>query len=319
MQRNEEIEAFKTQINLTAYAASQGFLLDKRKSSRNSAIMRTDSGDKIIVAKFPNRHWVYFSVHDERDSGTIIDFVQNRRSGSLGEVRKELRPWLQGRGVDAADLKAYVPDLEPISRDLAAVRARYEAMEPLSTLPAYLLRRGIEPWILDGGLFDDRIRIDRHKNVIFPHWNLEGISGYETKNQNYTGFAPGGEKGLWGSRPQADDKRLVICETAIDALSYAMLFVVSGTRFVSTAGQLNPIQPELIARAMQKLPSGGEIIVAVDNDEGGDTLLEIIQGLFDDLKLPGSILKIHRPEGRGDDWNEVLRASKDENGPGPAL
>lgn len=36
----DELEAFKTNINLTEYAADQGYELDRRESSRNSVIMR---------------------------------------------------------------------------------------------------------------------------------------------------------------------------------------------------------------------------------------------------------------------------------------
>jgi Protein of unknown function (DUF3991) len=42
--------------------------------------------------------------------------------------------------------------------------------------------------------FFGRIRTDNHKNAIFPHWNQDGLCGYEIKNRNFTGFAPGGEK-----------------------------------------------------------------------------------------------------------------------------
>ena len=36
--------------------------------------------------------------------------------------------------------------------------------------------------------------------------------------------AAGAEKGLWFSRTRAEDRRLVLGESAIDALSYAALF-----------------------------------------------------------------------------------------------
>jgi hypothetical protein len=49
------------------------------------------------------------------------------------------------------------------------------------------------------------------------------------------GFAPGGEKGLWGNRISPDDNTLVIAETAIDALSYFALKHPLGARYISTA------------------------------------------------------------------------------------
>jgi len=51
-------------------------------------------GDKIIIKRNSNGHSVFFSVRDDGDNGTIIDFIQKRQRLSLGGVRKELRPWI---------------------------------------------------------------------------------------------------------------------------------------------------------------------------------------------------------------------------------
>ena len=74
---------------------------------------------------------------EDRDSGSIVDFVQNRQGGNLGDVRKELRPWLEGRssGLSRPAPDAFLPTLEPASKDLIQVRARYEAMKPIDALP----------------------------------------------------------------------------------------------------------------------------------------------------------------------------------------
>jgi hypothetical protein len=45
--------------------------------------------------------------------------------------------------------------------------------------------------------FAGHIRIDVRGNAVFPHIDRDGVCGYEIKNRNFTGFAPGGEKGLW--------------------------------------------------------------------------------------------------------------------------
>jgi len=44
-----ELDRFKTEINLSQFAASRGYQLDKRESSPNSAVMRHPEGDKIII------------------------------------------------------------------------------------------------------------------------------------------------------------------------------------------------------------------------------------------------------------------------------
>src|SRR5271169_3917641 len=141
---DDELQKFKTGVNLSEFAASRGYALDRRESSRNSAVMRRPDGDKIIIAKNEaSGDWIYFSVRDDRDNGTIIDFLQRRGGGSLGEVRKTLRAWL-GSPRPAMPVAAYVQTLFPISRDRAAVIAAWNSARVCLSLP-YLTSRGLGP------------------------------------------------------------------------------------------------------------------------------------------------------------------------------
>jgi hypothetical protein len=69
----------------------------------------------------------------------------------------------------------------------------------------------------------NNIKIDARRNALFPHYNSSGVSGYEIKNKDFTGFAKGGEKGIWYTSNIMRAKNVVICESAIDALSHAEL------------------------------------------------------------------------------------------------
>lgn len=125
--RQQEIDDFKQRINLTEYVAAQGYVLDRKESSRNSVTMRGPGGDKLIIGKDANSgHWIYFSVRNDADNGTIIDFVQNRLQGGLGAVRKALRPWVGSSPhlPRRPSPEGFVGDVEPISRDLAWIRAQ---------------------------------------------------------------------------------------------------------------------------------------------------------------------------------------------------
>ncbi len=93
--RGDELEDFKAKINLSQFAATYGYCLDRKSSSRNRAVMVHPAGDKLIVARGEDGHWVFFSVRDQADNGSIIDFVQKREGGTLGDVRNIL-PWLSG-------------------------------------------------------------------------------------------------------------------------------------------------------------------------------------------------------------------------------
>lgn len=314
--RSDEIEAFKA-INLLSFAASYGYVLDRKASSRNSAIMvgGTDKAarDKIVIAKASGGHYVYFCVHDPSDHGSIIDFVQRRSGGTLGDVRKCLRPWIGTSSSPPPTLASAprFPELQPLSRDIAGVRARYEAMRPLSGGRHDWLTgaRALPPALLADPLFATRIRVDGRGNAVFPHWNRGGICGYSLKNAGFTGFAKGGAKGLWCSTIRQDDSRLVIAESAIDALSYAALFGAGGTRFISMAGQVSPEQCALVASAMRKLPAPGEIILAFDHDKAGDALVTRFSALFRAASGDHAhVLRVAQPAAIGADWNDALCA-----------
>lgn len=309
--RGDELEHFKTEINLSELMASFGYELDRKSSSRNSAAMVHPDGDKLVIARGHDGHWVYFSVRDHSDNGTAIDFVQRRTGENLGHVRRRLRDWLRSPTVPVRPApESYAQALEPITRDLMLVRARYAGMAPLGAYNAFLVdERRIPMELLNQDRFDGLVRIDERKNVIFPHYNLDGLCGYEIKNAGFTGFAKGGVKGLWGSRRKDHDEKLVISETAIDALSYAVLAGHHRSRFLSTAGELNPDQPALLVSAIQKLPNGGSVVMALDNDEGGDQLARKITDAYAASGRIDLALVDDRPSIRGTDWNDVLRTS----------
>ena len=55
-------------------------------------------------------------------------------------------------------------------------------------------RRALPPALLALDRFAGRIRIDDKGNAVFPHFDAEGLSGYELKNVGFTGFASGGAR-----------------------------------------------------------------------------------------------------------------------------
>ena len=310
-ERREELRSFKREINLIEYAVSYGYEIDRKASSRGSAVLRHPDGDKVVIARDTAGCWIYFSVRDDQDNGTIIDFVQQRRSVSLGEVRRELRQWVPGcraAALPSSARRSAPPTLQPASpKDLEVVRARFETMRPVAGRHAYLeSERGIPADVLKHPRFAGCIRTDARGNAVFPHWNAEGLCGFELKNRGFIGFALGGVKGLWSSATWADDSALVITESAIDALSHFALRRPPFTRYASTAGALNHVQPDLIRQAVASLPPRSVVIIATDNDAGGDKLAAVIRELLAPLASQVRIIE-DRPIVPGADWNDLLR------------
>lgn len=294
----DELERFKREINLTEFAAAKGYRIDRRESSRGSVVMRlATNDDKIIIAR-RGEHWTYFSVRDPADNGTVVDFVQHRTRSNLGEIRKELRAWT-GAERPAVPIEDYVPTLSSPERDREAVRKLFDEARA-DTNSSYLNSRGIRPETLSSHRFRDTFRIDSRGNVLFPHFDREGLSGFESKNYQWTAFSAGGTKALWSSRTGSEDNRLVLTESAIDAISYYQLRPNDRTRYASTAGSWNDHQPDLIQSTIAGMPSESVVVLAFDADDGGDRLATAVE------KIAGKA-RCHRDRPPSKDWNDVLK------------
>lgn len=301
--RTDELEQFKSQINLAEYAAAQGYQLDRGESSRNSAVMRRESdGDKIIVATGERGFGIYFSVRDDNDNGTIVDFVQSRQGFNLGQVRKELRPWI---GAEPLPVPERIKKPEPSSSDRQqAIRAWSQMQpQPKGGHPR-LQERGISSEILEDPRFRQVIRQDQRGNAVFPHYDEAGLSGYELKNRDFTGFSRGGEKRLWITSNIEHAPRVVVTESAIDALSHAEITGDTEAAYISIGGQPSPEQWQaLTAKLTEAQERGASVVVGTDADEPGDRLAARIGELTSGAKRD-------EPE-EGKDWNQQLTDALD--------
>lgn len=300
-----ELDAFKRAIDLRAYAAAEGYELDRKASWTGSSVMRCQTrDDKIIVKRGSDGHYVFFSVK-QNCSGTIIDFAQGLKSMSLGALRKELRPWLSSPPVP-------VPVFEPLpktSKDRLKVETEYARMREALRHPYLENERALPPALLALSRFAGRIRIDTRGNAVFPHFDQQGLCGYEIKNKNFTGFSKGGTKGLWFSHYLLDDRRIVFCESTIDALSHAALYPDIHARYASIGGQVNPLQPELIRAAIARLPIDSEVVAAMDADAQGGKLAAMVRKALELTGRKDLRFAAHEPFGFKD-WNDELKAKR---------
>jgi len=305
--QDSELDAFKREIDLREFAVSLGYEIDRRDSWRGSTVLRRGA-DKIVVKRNGNGHYVFFSVRDDRDNGTVIDFLQRRQNLSLGAVRQILRPWI---GRPAIFLQ--FSKLEPAGPGRMRVEGAYRRMADAQRFPYLEHARCVPAVVLSSPRFAGRMRLDCHGNTVFPHFDGAGLCGYEIKNGGFTGFAAGGQKGLWFSHTQLADRRLVLTESAIDALSYATLFPDADdqTHYASLGGKPSSRQTALVQATIASLPAGAEIVAAFDADDAGRQLVEVIrEAVAGVANRPGRndlIFKAQLPAKEGEDWNQVLQ------------
>lgn len=302
-----ELDLFKREIDLRQFAVSLGYKIDRRESWRGSTVLRR-GGDKIVVKRHGNGHYVFFSVREDEDHGTIIDFVQRRENLSLGAVRKVLRPWI---GRPAAPPQ--FPALEPTSPDRMRVEGAYRRMSEVPRYPYLEQDRCVPAVVLRSPRFVGRMRMDFRGNTVFPHFDAAGLCGYEIKNRGFTGFAAGGQKGLWFSQTRRDDRRLILTESAIDAFSHAALFpdAEDRTRYASLGGKPSTRQMGLLQTSIAELPEEAELIAAFDADPAGrglaDEIRQVVVTVASRMERSDLIFKSHLPTQEGEDWNIVLQ------------
>jgi hypothetical protein len=307
--QDSELDIFKREIDLRQFAVSLGYEVDRREGWRGSTVLRS-GGDKIVVKRNGNGHYVFFSVRDDSDNGTVIDFLQRREDLSLGAVRQILRPWI-GRPAIAPQFS----QLEPTSPDRMHVESEYRRMTNGLRHPYLEHERCLPASLLSSPRFAGRVRTDRRGNAVFPHFDVAGLCGYEIKNHGFTGFAAGGKKGLWFSHTAPGDRRLVLTESAIDALSYAALFpdAEDRTRYASLGGKPNATQPGLVQSTIARLPEGAEIVAAFDPDEAGRLLANMVCMAVERAASKTGrnlIFQVHLPTQEGEDWNQVVQRER---------
>jgi hypothetical protein len=186
------------------------------------------------------------------------------------------------------------------------VETAYARMQDTAVCPYLENERAIPVELLRSERFGGLVRVDARGNAVFPHFDREGVCGFEIKNSGFTGFAKGGSKGLWISQETRDDNCLVFCESAIDALSYAALFPNERARYASIGGQLSPQQSELIRAAAAGMPEGTTVIAATDADATGGRLAEDIRAAVELTGRDDLTYLLHQPDGFKD-WNDQLR------------
>ena len=318
LNRENELDAFKRDIDLSVFAASYGFEVDRQRTTRHCVMMRR-GGDKIAISN-NGRHFIFWDVNDRQNNGSIVDLCQNtiEPGCSLGRVRQLCRPFLNSSYLETVRQQyagRYAAEIKPSQTDLLAVAANYARFVPIAHPHDFLCDvRGIPFELLQSERLQNRVKhCPRRGSIVYPHYGCptgtgsadRSLVGYEIHGKGVKMYSKGGRKGLFASAGFSGDTKLAVAESGLDALSYLALHNDGKTRVVSTGGKFNPSQPALLEATFAHLGQG-QIIAAVDNDKAGD---EITQELAALVKRSGNsdlTFIDHRAPKRGADWNAML-------------
>lgn len=322
---NKQLEKYKTEISLVDFIQSLGGAIDTTKSTKNSCVIDYIK-DKLVVKKNDNNHYIYFNLNNNRDNGTIIDFIQNRNKNmNFQSIMTTLFNFMK---------KGYIPSikLNPTEKSEEEFENYSYTLDPIDKPNIKRLEelRGIDRTIIEE--FKSVIKIDNKKNFVFPLYKKEEGKelvkvGYELKNKGFKGNLF--EKGIWGQKI-GNSSDYYVFESSIDAMSYRELTQDEGF-YTSLNGSYSPQQIETLKNVIKSSKSKN-VILCLDNDQKGremtvelydilskDTNLNITytkpirkdwNGELSTLKFHEELREIHRKELGDIDWEKVENSFK---------
>lgn len=289
--------------DLVAYAEQQGYKRIEAKCSPHSVCLALGD-DKIIVKVDVDNHYVYCNVHDDRDQGSIVDFVMKRQGVTyVGAMKTLLR--LESTSLPTGFKKTPNSGLSKATEEPDRKKClKVWQSATWNPAPAYLLSRGLSPEVLNDPMFVDTFRTNRTGMVMFLHRDRVGVTGYELRGvdaktgEKLKGFMKDGKRGLWYSNNLREAKSVVVCESAVDCLSHYALHG-GDCAYVSIGGAISLRQKELLTGLFAKVTArNGLVIIGTDNDEAGNHYFETMQTL--------TPVKVQRHTPSRNDWNEDL-------------
>lgn len=259
-----------------------------------------------------------------RASGARRDRCDRKKwhtaQGSLSVTGMQFMNWHRGRGGGGAiDLVMHLENLD-FPAAVAWLRRRFcwpapaasapPAVRPLrlpspdasqwSAVERYLVRqRALPEKLLAALLQSDQLYADTRGNAVFllrgEDHEPVGAELRGTGAARWRGLAPGSRRDLGSFRVQpASPTSIVLCESAIDALSCSLLH--SSYCAISTSGAR--ADPPWLARLLQQ---GLPIYCGFDADPAGDQQAQLMMALHP---------QVRRLRPSHHDWNDVLQACR---------
>ena len=287
---------FRDEISIVELAIANGYVLSKKDGLKWPVLKDSVSGERIIIINpTSSANQGYFNPQDDKDKGTLIDFVKNRlgsifayESGNseISNVNKVLYSYLK---LDAPEKRINQAIINKI-KDNRIIKD-FVIPDGITSLqaPEYLFSRHLAASVINDELFKGKIfnvKIGNYSNNIgFPYYDVAGaIIGYEIRNKDYKHVVDGSNRsaGVWHSNIPTITEQIVLTESPIDALSYYQLKGKKNTLFVSFGGSVADEQVATVAgiKSRINLSNNFDYVSAVDNDKAGDRYTDKFKNYF---------------------------------------
>lgn len=276
-----ELEGFKTEIDLVAYLQERGYSIDHALTTSKTTMLHDGRGSKISVSRSENHQWIFCDwkppLAISKSAGTIIDFVLHYENLSFGQMRKALRSYLNRGDFQISYNQVQQQPLFPREK----VSDTHFSFSKLRHTK-YLNQRGLSNKTLLSPLFKNRIgqktliskKGKCYSTTVFPMYDkvCGNIAGLEIKNQGFSGSYIESQKktSFWKSTPQSNRPDLYLMEAPIDCLAHYELKKNNNAFYIATNGQLGGDRLEILKEYIeQRAHRFTSFTLAMDNDAAG--------------------------------------------------
>ena len=294
---DDELTELRARVDCRTVLEQAGWELDGRESTRRAAKYRNGAG-RIVIVTHEGKGW-FDPLSDGR--GDVIALARHVWGLTLGHARKALRPLAGIAPLLAlpAQAPADASRLDPSARWRAASVPKpgspaWRYLGEVRAIPPSALSRAVQAGVLREGIQGTAWAMHQAADA--------RITGWEMRGPSYKGFSRGGTKSVfWIGQPATSD-RLAVTESAVDALSLAVLEDwPARTLYGSVGGGFGPSTMEALQALLQP---HALLIAATDLGAAGDALAARLQRLAEQC---GNRFERMRPDLK--DWNEQLVAS----------
>jgi len=346
---DDELRHFRAQ-DLRAYMLANGY----SQRGQSAALVTGADGRVYRVAQYRDGWRAYINGNDNcpgvaDESGgrgfSIIELYQRDHRCNLGHARRGLRAIYPGGAVETANQRpranrpashspvlprppaastAALSEAERIAQAIQLAEAKAREFRPQGRRDGGHLAKArgipadVQAWA--------GVCYDRREVAYLPSYVGGAITSWESWQAQPDGSTRAmqmaqGVKGLGLIGYQRAPSRIVLCESGIDALSYATDDSPDDrarTCYVTVGGRTSEIADAELARFAAQ-HGGARVIIATDADEAGDRMAEHFREIIDQARgAQGGGVERDRPEGievrdrRGrlklaKDWNDHRR------------
>ena len=288
--RSTDPDQVMKEVALVHYAEFCGYRVNHTESPEDFVVMEKDD-DKILLARDEQGRDLYFSLIHSEDRGSFSDFVRKKKTLSIGEVRKRMR-----ERKEKEDQTSTSP-LPSVSREW--IEKTVEAFRLLRPYSGSVLesRWGLFPETVER--FRGQIREDDKGSICFLHRNYKGVTGWEVLGEAQTRFFEWGTQSFFLGKTGKTITRVVITQTALEAMSYFQVRGKEGDCYLSLGGTISRKQLDSLRKVGQRFRP---VVMATGGDERGMRLAEEIE-----REVPGLLQEL---PSSGRTWNEEIQEER---------